>query len=76
MSSIAAYDKVDLGMAMERVQDTNRKHNKTRIRINRNRNRNRIRNRIRNRNKIRNRTRVSTLSLPDVYKLSGLTTQN
>jgi len=45
MSSIAANDKVDLGVAMERVQDTNRKHNKTRIRINRNRNRDRNMNR-------------------------------
>ena len=68
MSSIVAYDKVDLGMAMETVQDTNRKHNKTRIRINRNRNKNRNRN--------RHRTRVSTLSLLDVYKLSELTTQH
>ena len=65
MSSIAAYDRVDLGMAMERVLGYKQHHNKTRIRINRNRNRNRNRN--------MNRTRVSTFSLPNVYKLSDLT---
>jgi len=41
MSSIAAYDKVDLGMAMERVPGykQQQQQHKTRIRVNRNRNR-------------------------------------
>ena len=51
------------------LRQCTQQHNKTRIRINRNRNRNRKRNRN------RNRTRVSTLSLPDVYRLSNLTMQ-